>query len=73
MLISNFYAGDNVSEKFKEVRNKLQSIKEKEYIEDEIIVVFKPTYAKTFASLKQKEVLSKVALKIKKLNLNFKK
>jgi len=72
-LISNSYAGDNTSKKFKEVRNKLQSTKEKGYIEDEIIVIFKPAYAKTLASLKQKEVINKVSLKMKELNLNFKK
>jgi len=72
-LFFNSYAGDNASEKFKEIKNKIQSTKEKGYIEDEIIVIFKPIYAKTFASLKQREILSKVTLKIKELNLNFKK
>jgi len=67
------YAGDNVSEKFKEVGNKIKSKKEKGYIEDEIIVVFKPSYTKTLSSLKQEEVINKISLKMKALNLNFKK
>jgi len=72
-LISNSYAGANVSEKFKEIGDKIQNTKEKKYIEDEVIVVFKPSYTKTLSSLKQEEVINKVSLKIKALNLNFKK
>jgi len=72
-FLNGSFAKNSTLDKIKNTFNKLQSIKEKGYIEDEIIVVFKPTYAKTFASLKQKEVLNKVTLKIKELNLSFKK
>jgi len=72
-LIFNSYAGNNVLEKFKEVRNKFRSAKEKGYIEDEVIVVFKPTYTKTLSSLKQEEVIKRVSLKMEELNLSFKK
>jgi len=67
------FAYNNATEKIKSTIEKLRKAEEKGYIEDEIIVVFKPKYTQTLASLEHKEVLSRVSLKLRQSNLNFKK
>ena len=72
-VIFNLYAQDNFGNKLKENWNKFKIAKEKGYVEDEIIVVFRPSYIKTLSSLKQEEVIKRVSLKIRALDLNFQK
>jgi subtilisin family serine protease len=74
----NTYAMENNSEKIEKIKkiltehNQRQLIKEKDYIEDEVIVMLKPSFTKTLSSLNNNEVIDRISSKIQMLNLNFK-
>jgi len=52
---------------------KLKKAKERGYIEDELIVVFKPSFAAKLSTMSEAEALKEVSLLVKMQNIHFKK
>ncbi|MCC6026465.1 MAG: S8 family serine peptidase, partial [Caldimicrobium sp.] len=69
---SNAFSGDRISQKIKDLHQRLKKAEEKGYIEDELIVSFKPSYAQALASLKHEDALQEVSLKLKLLKVGVK-
>jgi subtilisin family serine protease len=70
--ISNASSEDQISQKIKILHQRLKKAEEKGYIEDELIVSFKPSYAQALASLKHEDALQEVSLKLKLLKVGVK-
>lgn len=72
--ISDATAEGRLTEKIKEIKQLSQKLnQEKGYIEDEIIVKFKPSYQKMLTSSTKIDAIEKIISKLSTLNLNVKK
>jgi len=71
-FLSNASSEDQISQKIKDLHQRLKKAEEKGYIEDELIVSFKPSYAQALAGLKHEDVLQEVSLKLKLLKVGVK-
>jgi len=69
---SNASSENQISQKIKSLHQRLKKAEEKGYIEDELIVSFKPSYAQALASLKHEDALQEVSLKLKLLKVGVK-
>jgi subtilisin family serine protease len=72
LSLSNASSEDQISQKIKDLHQRLNKAEEKGYIEDELIVSFKPSYAQALASLKHEDALQEVSLKLKLLKIGVK-
>jgi len=72
LSLSNASSEDQISQKIKNLHQRLKKAEEKGYIEDELIVSFKPSYAQALASLKHEDALQEVSLKLKLLKIGVK-